>query len=171
MPIFPGNGFFLAITEDRSERVYVYVRRVQTRSGKPVFQQWTRKGVLWTWIGVSVPTHRMVYLIARYPTITNGCSCSSKEVENEILETVLRTKRCSILSGVCTKIALIEMFWNISRRTAYSTMMDLYEWKRLVTNIRHLVFTVGFFSISSPRRDNIVSQSEIAAIECWFLGH
>ena len=113
----------------------------------------------------------MVYLIARYPTITNGCSCSGKEVENEILETVLRIGLSSILSGVCTKIALIEMFWNISRRTAYSTVMDIYDWKRLVTNIRHLVFTVGCFSISSPRRDNIVSQSEIAVIECWFLGH
>ena len=37
MPILPGNGFFLAITEDRLERVYVYVRRVQTRSGNRYF--------------------------------------------------------------------------------------------------------------------------------------
>ena len=157
MPILPGNGFFLAITEDRLERVYVYVRRVQTRSGKPVFEQWTRKGVLWTWIGVSVPTHRMVYLIPRYPTITNGCSCSSKEVENEILETVLRTNRCSILSGVCTKIALIEMFWNISRRTAYSTMMDFYDWKRLVILVRNIFYLTqgGFFLCNSTSCETI----------------
>ena len=48
-------------------------------------------------------------------------------------------------------------------------MMDLYGEKRLVIlvpNIRHLVFTVGFFLISSPRRDNILSQGENSALEC-----
>ena len=52
-------------------------------------------------------------------------------------------------------------------------MMDLYGEKRLVIlvpNIRHLVFTVGFFLISSPRRDNIVSQNGISALECGSRG-
>ena len=106
MPILPGNGFFLESHRGFLERLYVYVRRVQTRSGKPVFKQWTRPGFFWTWIGVSVPTHRMVYLIPRYPTITNRCSCSSKEVENEILETGLRNWGNSMLSGFEPKLYL-----------------------------------------------------------------
>ena len=89
---------------------------------------------------------------------------------------------------VC-EIEVIRCFQDLNQNCTYRDvlasyclhgMMDLYGEKRLVIlvpNICHLVFTVGFFSchlvftvgsllISSPRRDNILSQSENSAIEC-----
>ena len=61
------------------------------------------------------------------------------------------------LERFCTKIALIEMFWNISRRTASSKIMDFSDWKRLVMLVRNIFYLTqgGFFLCNSTSCETI----------------
>ena len=61
------------------------------------------------------------------------------------------------LERVCTGFGHMEMFWTISRRTAYSKMMDLYDWKSLVILVRNIFYLTqgGFFLCNSTSCETI----------------